>query len=226
MKLEEETQKMLHAIETLEQREAVIGRQWIVIILITIGLCSMIVLVIRRVGQYRKKLNSQLSTSNQRLSELNHEINGLVHTIVHDLKSPLHSVQGILAIIQRSIKGTPETTELIGLANKSLNNGHDIIRQLLELREGEGNPGQLKLSKITAQEVIGDMHGSFDAIAQQKRITLSTDYNDFEFVSDKVLLLRVLNNLVSNALKFSDAETEVKIILKQENDNVVIQVTD
>lgn len=228
VKLEEETQEKLQAIQKLEQREAVIGTQWVVIALITTGLCIMVVIayLIRRVGRYRKKLNTQLSTNNQRLSELNHEINGLVNTIVHDLKSPLHSVQGILSIIQRSVDNTPETTELIGLANKSLNNGHEIIRQLLELREEEDNPSQLKLSEITAQEVMEDMQGSFAATARQKNITLSTDYKECRFVSDKILLLRVLNNLVSNALKFSGPQTEVKIVLKQENQHVVIEVSD
>lgn len=228
VRLEKETREKLRAMSTLKERNETIGTQWLIITLVTGGLMVMAVMafVIRRVGRYRKKLNVQLTASNERLSELNHEVNGLVNTIIHDLKSPLNSVQGILSLMEMSAGKNEDTVNLIRLANKSVRNGHDIIRQLLELREVEENPGQINLSEIDTQELTENIYNTFHLSARQKKITFSVTSDHYRFISDSSLVQRVLDNLVSNALKFSPKESEVKLTVRKEHNKIIFEVCD
>ena len=171
-------------------------------------------------------MNDQLTVNNKKLSELNDEINGLVNTIVHDLKSPLNSVQGILSLVEMTAGNNGETKSLIAMANKSITNGHDIIRQLLELRELEENRAEVNFTLVDTKDFLNDITESFGAAARQKNIALSVSADEQPFTSDKILVRRVMDNLVSNALKFSKAGSEVKISAFRENSHVVFSVSD
>lgn len=228
VKLENETREKIAAITTLQRQDTLIARQWTVIIVVTVGLVAMIVIagLIRNVGRYRKRMNDQLTTNNKRLSELNEEINGLVNTIVHDLKSPLNSVTGILSLVEMNAGNNTETKTLVAMAKKSIANGHDIIRQLLELREVEENKAEVHLAVIDTNEFLKDICESFSPAAREKDIKLSMTADTPSFTSDKILLRRVIDNLVSNAIKFSPGGKEVKLSVVRENGNVVFRVSD
>lgn len=227
VQLEDETREKHAVLSALERQDAIIGKQWAVIVIFTIGMVALTVVsyYVRRAAQYRKKINDQLIASNTKLSQMNDEINALVNTIVHDLKSPLNSVQGILSLVDTSA-GNTETKSLIAMANKSLDNGHAIIRQLLELRELEEDRAEINYSQIDTKEFLDEICESFSHTAQQKKIVLSVTANVDSFTSDKVIVRRMIDNLVSNALKFSPPDTEVSVTAFRENGNVHFRVRD
>jgi signal transduction histidine kinase/tetratricopeptide (TPR) repeat protein len=227
VKLEKEIQAKMNAITTLRKSNELISTQWLIIGLITLGLLvvGVIAFLVHRVGAYRKKLNDELTLNNRKLNDLNHEINGLVNTIVHDLKSPLNNVEGVLTLIEMS-PANGDTLALVGVAKKALGNGHEIVRQLLELREVEENPSHLNLVEIEAALLLCDVQQSFAAAATQKGIDLVHSKNTVHFISDKVLLRRMIDNLVSNALKFSPKGSRVQISVEDVGPNVRITVTD
>jgi signal transduction histidine kinase len=226
--LEKETILRLNALTTLEKQNVLIGRQTLIIFIIAAGLLGMlfITLLIRRAGLFREKLNNELYAKNERLNELNNEINGLVHTIVHDLKSPLNSVQGVLNVMEIDGDSKEERLQLVGLAKNAIANGHDIIRQLLELREVEENAAGLQLSEIDVFELLEDVHRSFNPIAGKKQIRLTFDGHRVMLQSDRIQLRRVLDNLVSNAIKFSSEGSNVRMCVAQEDGVVTIRVSD
>ena len=213
VKLERETQARLAALTSLEQSNIVISNQWKAIIAVTTVLLitALVAYGIRRVGKERQRMNEKLLRSNLKLNELNHEINGLVNTIVHDLKSPLNSVQGLLSLIQLSEPANKDVGDLICMANKSLANGHEIIRQLLELREVEENAGHTNVSEIDVEELARELYESFHVMARQKNINLVVNSEPCKFISDEIKLRRILDNLVSNALKFSRTGAAVTV---------------
>jgi signal transduction histidine kinase len=228
VQLEKETAAKLSVINALEKQNVLIGRQTLIIIIIGAGLLGMlfIMLSIRRAGLFRKKLNLQLYEKNERLSEMNDEINGLVHTIVHDLKSPLNSVQGLLTVMELSGDNKEERQQMIGLAKRSVSNGHDIIRQLLELREVEENDTTLKVSGINVCDLLEDVRRTFQPAAANKQIDLVVDCEQFTVRTDKVQLQRVLDNLVSNAVKFSHEGSSVKVTATRDGGQSVFRVSD
>jgi signal transduction histidine kinase len=228
VELEKETAARRSAIGTLEKQNVLISRQTLIIITIGAGLLGMLVimLLVRRAGLIRKKLNIQLYEKNERLGELNEEINGLVNTIVHDLKSPLNSVQGLLTVMELSGDNKEERRQTIGLARKALCNGHDIIRQLLELREVEENASKLQLSEVNSCELLEDVRQTFQQAAANKRIEFIVDCEQIMIRTDRVQLRRILDNLVSNAVKFSFEGSSVTVAVARDGSKTIFRVTD
>lgn len=227
VRLEKEVQAKLNAITTLRRSNELISAQWLIIALVTLGLLvvAVIAFLVHRVGSYRKKLNDELTLNNRRLNDLNHEINGLVNTIVHDLKSPLNSVQGVLSLIEMS-QANADTLQLVGVAKKALGNGHEIVRQLLELREVEENPSHVQLSEVDGQTLLCELQQSFATVAAQKNIEVITNAQPVQFLSDKLLLRRTMDNLVSNALKFSPSGTQIVLRVEEREGKVKLSVKD
>lgn len=228
VELEKETSAKLNAIIALDKQNKLIDHQALIIVIAVAGLLGMlcVMLLVRRSGLQRQKLNDALYEKNERLSELNNEINGLVNTIVHDLKSPLNSVQGLLSVMEISDSSKEERQQLIDLAKKSLGNGHEIIRQLLELREVEDSGHALHITDIDTHEFLQDIHSSFLPVASKKSINLTFEAERLTLNSDKVLLKRVFDNLVSNAIKFSREGVNVRLGVVRENGSITFTVAD
>ncbi len=228
VKLERETQARTIALTNLQQSNATIANQWKVIG----GISAMLVLAlavahsIRRASNERQRMNAELMESNHKLSELNREVNGLINTIVHDLKSPLNNVQGVLSLIKENGTADGETAELIAIANKSIANGHGIIHQLLAARELDESVAEFPCEEIEAKEFAEEIDDCFQGVAKQKDITLNTTSEPYRFTSNKWHLRRIVDNLLSNAIKFSPPGSVVKFSTTYADDRVIFRVED
>ena len=113
--LEKEKRAKLIAEMSLSERGKVVIRQryllagGTVIVLVLLGMLYLL----RKINIERKKTNEQLMLNNIQLDKLNEEINGLIHTIVHDLKSPLNSIPGILYVLEAQVKDNAVVTEMM-----------------------------------------------------------------------------------------------------------------
>lgn len=149
----------------------------------------------------------------------------------HELRTPLTVIQGYLSLLntdaikqltiynienlQKAITGT---TQLRNLINKLLS----IAR--IERGEMEINIGKLDLPKLV-KEIVGQ-HATA-ASQKEQRITFKNSTSGHVFVpGDISSLSEVLNNLIGNALKFTEAGGTVQVNLKIINDTVRVEVVD
>jgi signal transduction histidine kinase len=160
------------------------------------------------------------------LNKLNQEVNGLINTIVHDLKSPLNSMQGLLYLLEAEVTENEKAKLYISQGNKVLAGGHEIIQQLLELRELEEKPAALFIESIKLKEFVELLQIENGAYAQQKNIEIIAESDDTNIEIDKTLTKRLLNNLISNAIKFSHSGKQVRISAKVSHPNITFEVTD
>ena len=80
---------------------------------------------------------------------------------------------------------------------------------------------------IQLGEFVNEIKSYHSSELQKKQIKIKTNINEeLMFYSDKELLFIILNNLVSNAIKFSDKNTEIKIISEESSDRLNITVKD
>jgi signal transduction histidine kinase len=226
--IEKEKKAKLAAVKSLEERGKVLERQRYILItgtVVVIFLLAMLYLF-RKINLERKKINAQLTQNNSQLNKLNQEINGLIHTIVHDLKSPFNSLQGILQIMQMESKGEPVINELIKEGHKVINRGHEIIRELLELRELEEKPVSLQLEETSLKLFVDQITAEYITYAQQKDITINASAPDVTVTLDKQLVKRLITNLISNAIKFSPKGKPVTINALTTEKNIIFEIID
>lgn len=136
-----------------------------------------------------------------------------VALVAHDLKSPFLSILSMLKRILRKETFTHEVHALF--LENIIKNGHlmlEMIDNLLaidRLQTGRMNP---ELSFFDVGEMVGEVLNNFQHLAKEKKLTLkSTVPPGVEIYADKYLYFVVLNNLVSNAVKFSLAGGRVTV---------------
>ena len=152
-----------------------------------------------------------------------------INNIIHDLKSPLAAITGLSEVFLRMLSSNLNETQKDVIRKIS---GHarfalDLIEDLLDVERLEG--GQLMISKTSVDmrlflDDIVQAH-SIDGAEKNIRIDLNV-LGDCRLYTDVRRLKEILNNLVSNALKYSHPETTIVISTFVNGEWCVISVKD
>jgi len=168
----------------------------------------------KEIQQQREEIliqNENLNRHNHQLSDLNNEKDTLMSIVAHDLKSPLNRIKGLLNVIEieGGFKG-PQSSYL-GMIKDSTQAGLDLITDLLDVHEIEQNVLPT-YSSISLCSFITQKVSSLKVAAEAKSIELNLNCeSDFKVSTDEDYLNRILDNLISNAIKFSPKASSIKI---------------
>jgi PAS domain S-box-containing protein len=177
----------------------------------------------------RKQMELDLLKANQDLILMNEEKNHFLGIAAHDLKSPLQSILGLINLINiRNHNLTPEQLEYFRYIQRSCMNMQTLIDNLLDINKIEqgmvaGTPEEIQLSALS-----DNLMSTFQEQARTKNIVLKVECNAPEqniFV-DINALSRVLENLISNAIKFSRQHTEVLLTITHADADICFDVVD
>jgi len=207
---------------------------WNSLIILGAGIILLIVILFwisKRFARPIEQKTSELTTTALKLAELDNMKNEFIANITHDFRSPLTIIlnQADLAL-KGKIPLAEKTTKRFDLIRKSSIRLKDSIDRLLDLArmDSEGMKVHIRQVDIVSfLEQLSDYYRSSTTDSGVKVITEVSNekYNDFYTDSDK--LEEILNNLVSNALKFIDPVSgKIEIQLKRSGEFVVISVKD
>lgn len=143
----------------------------------------------------------------------------------HDLRSPMVSVLAILELYRNKDTTITPTDQqnIASLVRKNL----DYAEAFLQLSKAETLP-ETQMTPCDLHAVLDSAQVHAQALATPKSIAVRTERCREETwaLGDMDLLERAVNNLVSNAVKFSPDNTEICLSLKQSNGHLVIAVSD
>lgn len=171
--------------------------------------------------------NKKLKRRNEELAEINNEKNTLMNIVAHDLKSPFNRIKGLVELLNLS-GPNEEQKNYISLLKDITNGGVDLIRDLLDVNAFEDQKRKPEISKIDVHDLLLEKTKLFYADAKAKGIEIINNESDDHlfYKSDKVYLSRILDNLISNAIKFSEDNSKVKLSAGAKNNFVYISVED
>ncbi|MFO7170449.1 MAG: GAF domain-containing protein [Chloroflexota bacterium] len=139
----------------------------------------------------------------------------LTHMIVHDLRSPLSSMMASVELLLRGVSGplTPSQHHILNIANASAQQMLEMINTLLDINRLEAGRMPLTLAACDVGELVGRAAEQLASLAQDKRIELVLDLPEGlpSVPADSGLVVRVVQNLVANAIKFSGRGSSVHI---------------
>lgn len=134
--------------------------------------------------------------------------------VSHEFKTPLNLILGSTSILLEELVGilNDRQRKLILLIQNGGNRLFELIRSLLEMSRLEADKGQFAAVDIDLKQLIAVVCTAFNDMARQKKVTVSTEYgSDCAIQGDKDSLVRLLGNIIHNAIKFNHDGGRVRI---------------
>lgn len=192
-----------------------------------IGLAALLVVAAVTMFAYVKNLrkNKLITAQNQKLNELNTEKNQLMAIVSHDLSSPFTAIRMWANTLTATSKPS-DMAEAKEMILKTATFGLNTIQKILTIDKGEIDA--LNLEEVDIADLLKSLHERFKAEASQKNISLKFKalQERETILTDKNLLERALQNLVSNALKFSHPQSEISISTYGRDGEMVFEIKD
>ncbi len=164
----------------------------------------------------------ELKVSNDKLTQLDRFKQIMTGTIVHDLKNPLNAM---LHLVPAQENQTPRNTlkKVQNLSRLMLN----LVMDILDVQKFEEAQMSFDTQEVSIKELIQPAHEQISFLLEEKNINLLTlIHEDVIIKVEKDFIIRVLVNLLTNAIKYSPQNSQIIIRTAQEKEFLKMSVAD
>lgn len=151
----------------------------------------------------------------------------LITNVSHDLRTPLTSIIGYLGLIEdKQYRSEEDILKYTHTAYEKAKQMKTLVDDLFEYTKVQQHGAPVNIMKLDLNQLIEQLTASFELEAQHRgiEITSSVIPSPLMIEADPEKLGRVFNNLVSNAFKYGNGASYIRIDARQENDMVVVKV--
>ncbi|HTM91360.1 MAG TPA: PAS domain S-box protein, partial [Flavisolibacter sp.] len=182
---------------------------------------------LRESSERYRRIADELQITNEELSAANEELEQFTSIVSHDLQEPVRTIKSFLQLIEMKLNDG-QINDLKTYISKSItaaNRMRELIQNLLQYSQ-VGKTEVLK-EKVNVKELLSEAAQNLKTAIEKSgaQISIKTDVDTVE--GDRVQLVQLIQNLLSNALKFTNADKpQIKIEGFRENGHVKFAVTD
>lgn len=175
-----------------------------------------------------KETKRQLEQQNQELTKVNQELDRFVYSTSHDLRAPLVSLAGLITVA-RMADSEPERNQYLDLMEKSINKLDGFIKDIIHYSRNART--QLRPEPIDFASLL---EGCLDNLrylegAERMQIEQRFDLGAAPFVCDPTRLEVILNNLISNSIRYRDDDKDpprLQLAVRANEQQAAIEVRD
>ena len=165
-----------------------------------------------------------------RLKETDRLRRELVANVSHDLRTPVTSLQGYLEtlLLKEGALSSQDRRQYLGIATAQSKRLRDLIAELFELAKLNSQEMKPRIESFAFGELVQDVVQKFRVIVEAKQVTLQAKLGEeLPAVSADIgLIERVLENLIENALRYTQQEGRITVSLSRMGEKIMTQVTD
>ena len=143
----------------------------------------------------------------------------------HELKTPLTSILGYSELLLAT-GGGKKLNDFLNRINSEALRMKELVMDMLTLSRIEANWQETVDEKMDIKEIILNVYDSNKLKAQKREITIDLNIESAFIMANKEKITEVVNNLVDNAIKYTDDGGNVKIILSTDKDKAIFTVKD
>lgn len=168
-----------------------------------------------------------LAEANQRLQSLSLLKDEFVANVSHEVRTPLTAIKEGISLMRDAALGpvTPEQGDFLKTVDENIDRLTDLVNNMLDLSKIEAGRLRLVRKALSLNALLESTVKSYRALAKQRRLVVEASALP-PVLADENRIAQVLNNFVSNALKFTPAQGTITLRAAVEGDHVVVSVTD
>ena len=149
-----------------------------------------------------------------------------ISNVSHELKTPLAIIQNYAALLQNEELDSETRQRYVATLRQASRRLTDLITNILKLNKLENQDVNPEYERINLTEMLSETVINFEELRDKKNLSLDCQLDDVIIYSSPSYLEIVWNNLISNAIKFTEQGGSITIVLKEHTDRVVVSITD
>jgi two-component system, sensor histidine kinase and response regulator len=175
----------------------------------------------------RVRTQLKIIEKEQRILEQSRQQARLLHILCHDMANPIAAVRGCLHLLRTECRGEHEI-ELLDLASMAIEGAGGIVDQVRETLALTDGKRRLRLEALPLDELVAESVAVLEDRFRQKGVSLLVEVGEGQLIrAEKVSFINsVLNNLLTNALKFSDPGARVRVRSVSGDETIEVWVED
>jgi len=176
-----------------------------------------------------KEKNELIEKQNQQLLSINEEKNNLMRILAHDLRNPLSTAMSMVELVRFEKENlSAEQYQASEIIWRGLNRMNEMIRKILDVKAAESQKILLDWDQVNVNETLASLEESFRINASHKKIKMiiNTEIEEPYIKVDRNYFNQIIENLVSNAIKFSPGNSRVYLNVCEADDMIRIVVKD
>ncbi|TAE23013.1 MAG: hypothetical protein EAZ92_15160 [Candidatus Kapaibacterium sp.] len=175
------------------------------------------------------QMNQELLKQNHELEQVSNERAELIHIVAHDLKNPISAINGFAELFQDTSLEAEKTAmiaeRIVAISNRML----QLVTNLLDMSRLESGGMHFHLQACDILPLAENTLLQYQTQAAAKNIRIyvqSASSHPLLVIADEQAILQVLDNLVSNAIKYSPHGKNIVVRIKASTDAVRVEVQD
>jgi len=184
---------------------------------------------IKKLSNLKEFMINELGKKNQHLLQLDQAKNKILSMAAHDLRNPLASIRGLSKILLKGINNLSqeEINEFLTIINDSSNHMLNLVNDLLDYSVIESGHVDLRINMNSMSQLIQSRIRINEIIFESKMIKIVSDIDtECEFKFDKGRISQVIDNLLTNAAKFSNPGSSIYVKLEKTEKHAKVSVKD
>ena len=175
----------------------------------------------------RETLLDELGRQNERLRELDRMKDDFVASVSHELRTPLTSIRGYLELVREDTSLGEEQQRMLGIVERNADRLLGLVTDLLFIAEVDAGKLTIERNPVELADVAAESVETAGPRARAAGIKLQLDAEqELVVAGDHSRLAQVLDNLISNAIKFTPVGGRVDVRVFRADGAAVIEVSD
>ncbi|WOK07528.1 tetratricopeptide repeat-containing sensor histidine kinase [Imperialibacter roseus] len=176
-----------------------------------------------------KRQTERLEEKNRQLKIINEEKNEIIGMVAHDLRAPINQVMSVVNLMHYEKESfSDDMVSYLSIMERATTRMKFMVSEILDAEAIENSTFNMDIENVDLCEIIEEEKKNYRLYADKKKLKLTTELvgNPACARVDKNIYRNIIENLLSNALKYSPEGKEIKLILRFEADRVVTSVKD
>ena len=129
----------------------------------------------------------------------------------HDLKTPLNNLRIAEYLLRQTLPESAEAVQTLDMMRLTIDSMGEMIDSFLDVMELQAGQMEIRLKPTELKQAVFNVMSQYEPVAKRKRIRLRAGAAAGRVRADAARLVQALGNLVSNAIKYSPRESEVRV---------------